>query len=121
MSEVLELQDEAYVEFINNCNAVVFIDFYSESCGPCQTLLTYLPHLQEHYADEDVIIAKVNVANNPKLSAKFMVQSVPLSIVIGKDKMVKHAEVGLRSIDTYIKMIDKVLGKGRGLFSRLFG
>lgn len=50
-----------------------------------------------------------------------MVQSVPLSLVIGKDKMVKKAEVGLLGIDGYIKMIDKELGKSQGFFSRLFG
>ena len=49
-----------------------------------------------------------------------MVQSVPLTVVIGKDKMVKRAEIGLVGIDGYIKMIDKALGKG-GFFSKLFG
>ena len=121
MSErVKELNDKNYTEFIEATDSVVFIDFYSETCGPCQTLLTLLPNLAEHYKDEDVVIAKVNAAYNPKLSKKFMVQSVPLTVVIGKDKMVKRAELGLVGIDGYIKMIDKALGKG-GLFSKLFG
>ena len=74
----------------------------------------------KHYADEDIVIAKVNGAKNPKLSEKFMLRSVPLTVVIGKDKIVKQAEVGLLSIDAYIKMIDKALKKG-GFFSKLFG
>lgn len=74
--------------------------------------MTFLPKLQEYYQAEDVTIAKVNVATNPKLAKKFMVQSVPLSVVIGKDKMVKRAEVGLLSVDGYMKTIDKALGKG---------
>ncbi len=117
---IKELNDKNYTDFIENTDAVVFIDFYSETCGPCQTLLSLLPNLVEHYKDEDVVIAKVNVAHNPKLSKKFMVQSVPLTVVIGKDKMVKRAELGLVGIDGYIKMIDKGLGKG-GLFSKFFG
>ena len=120
MSEVKELNDKNYSEFIEATESVVFIDFYSESCPPCQTLLTYLPNLAQHYKDEDVIIAKVNAADNPKLSKKFMVRSVPLTVVIGKDKIVKRAEIGLLSIDGYIKIIDKALGKG-GFFSKLFG
>ena len=120
MSDVLELNDAKYSEFIEKTDAVVFIDFYSNTCPPCQTLLSYLPSLLQHYKDENVIIAKVNAANNPKLSAKFMVRSVPLTVVIGDNKMVKRAEVGLLSIDGYIKMIDKEIGKG-GFFSRLFG
>jgi len=120
MPAVLELSDTNYSSFIQETKSVVFIDFYSPTCGPCQTLLTFLPKLQEHYQDTDVVIAKVNVAKNPKLAKKFMVQSVPLSVVVGKDKMVKRAEVGLLSIDGYIKMIDKALGKG-GFFAKLFG
>ena len=49
-----------------------------------------------------------------------MVRSVPLTVVIGKDKMVKHAEIGLLSMNAYIKMIEKALGKG-GFFAKLFG
>jgi len=116
----LELSDVNYTSFIEETKSVIFIDFYSPTCGPCQTLLTFLPKLQEHYQDEAVVIAKVNVTKNPKLAKKFMVRSVPLSVVIGKDKMVKRAEVGLLNIDAYIKMIDKALGKG-GILSKLFG
>jgi len=77
MSErIKELTDKNYTDFIERTDAVVFIDFYSDTCPPCQTLLAYLPNLAEHFKDEDVVIAKVNAAFNPKLSKKFMVQSV---------------------------------------------
>jgi len=120
MSEIVELKDANYVAFMEKTDAVVFIDFYSDTCGPCQTLMTYLPNMAEHYKDENVVIAKVNSAKNAKLSQKFMVRSVPLTVVIGKDKMVKRAEVGLVSLDAYFKMIDKELKKGKGFFSKLF-
>jgi len=121
MSEVLELTDSTYPSFIENTNKIVFIDFYSDTCPPCQTLLSYLPKIAENYKDEDVVIAKVNTQNNPKLSAKFMVRSVPLTVVIGENKMVKKADAGLLPIDKYIKIIDKELGKDMGFFARLFG
>lgn len=120
MNTVLELTDENYTSFMEKTHSVVFIDFYSDTCPPCQTLLSYLPKLSEHYKDEKVVIAKVNSAYNPKLSNKFMLRSVPLTVVIGKDKMVKRAEVGLLAIDGYFKMIDKEVGKGKGFFSKLF-
>ena len=118
--DILELNDSNYTAFMESTDAVVFIDFYSDTCPPCQTLLLYLPNLAQHYKDEKVVIAKVNSAYNPKLSNKFMVRSVPLTVVIGKDKMVKKAEVGLLGIDGYFKMIDKEIGKGKGFFSKLF-
>ncbi|MFA6191136.1 MAG: thioredoxin domain-containing protein [Sulfurimonas sp.] len=121
MPKILELTDSTYPSFIENNSSVVFIDFYSDTCGPCQTLLTYLPNLAEHYKEDDVVIAKVNVARNNKLASKFMVRSVPLTVLIGKDKMVKRAEIGLANIDRYFKMIDKEIGRDRGFFSKLFG
>lgn len=121
MQTILELTDSNYTSFMEDTDAVIFIDFYSDTCPPCQTLLTYLPNLVEHYKDENVVIAKVNSTHNPKLSNKFMVRSVPLTVVIGKDKMVKKVEVGLLAIDSYFKMIDKEIGKGKGFFSKLFG
>ena len=120
MTEILELTDSNYSSFMEKTDAVVFIDFYSDTCAPCQTLLTFLPNLVQHYKDENVVIAKVNSAHNPKLSNKFMVRSVPLTTLIGKDKMVKRAEIGLLGIDAYFKMIDKELGKNKGFFSKFF-
>lgn len=120
-SEVLELTDYTYVEFMESYKGVVFIDFYSDTCPPCQTLMSYLPRLAEFYKEKEVVIAKVNSAYNPKLSAKFMVRSVPLTVVIGEDKMVKRAETGLLGIESYFKMIDKELGSSKGFFAKLFG
>ena len=74
MSEIKELNDKNYVSFI---------DFYSDTCPTCQTLLINLPNLAQHYKDEGVVIAKVNAANNQQLSDKFMVRSVPLTVVGG--------------------------------------
>ncbi|RLA77253.1 MAG: thiol reductase thioredoxin [Epsilonproteobacteria bacterium] len=121
MNEVLELSDSSYSAFIESFDGVVFIDFYSDTCPPCQTLLTYLPLLVEHYKNDKVAIAKVNAAYNPKLSNKFMVRSVPLTVLIGKDKMVKKAEVGLLGVDGYFNMIDKELNQKKGFFSKFFG
>ena len=120
MAKIVELKDSNYVAFMEKTDAVVFIDFYSDTCAPCQTLMTYLPSIAEHYKDDNVVIAKVNSAKNSKLSAKFMVRSVPLTVVIGKDKMVKKAEVGLLGIEGYYKMIDKELKRGKGFFSKFW-
>ena len=121
MDNILELTDSNYTSFMEKTNSVVFIDFYSDTCPPCQTLLSYLPKLVEYYKDENVVIAKVNSAYNPKLSNKFMVRSVPLTVVVGEDKMVKKAEIGLLSINGYFNMIDKEIGKGKSFFSKIFG
>ena len=116
---IIELNDDNYSTFIQDCNKTLFIDFYSPSCGPCQELMTQLPHIDKYFKGE-AIISKVNVTQNPKLAQKYEISSVPFCVSIScKDKMLKDFELGVSSVDRYIRMIKKAQGKG--LFSRLFG
>ena len=116
---VIELTDEAYTQLVESSDKAIFIDFYSPMCGPCQEVLANLPHLESFFND-DAIIAKVDVTQNPRLAKKYEISSVPFCVSIGaKDKMVKDYEVGAASVDRYIRMVQKAQGKG--FFSRLFG
>ena len=115
---VQELTDEMYSDFIQDTQKAVFIDFYSPLCGPCQEVLSLLPHLDEYFKGE-AIIAKVDVTKNPRLAQKYEISSVPFCVTIGaKDKMVKEFELGSAGIERYIRMLKKAQGKG--FFSRLF-
>ena len=117
---LIDLSDENYVESVENFQEAIFIDFYSPSCGPCQEVLPLLPHI-DSYFDSEVMVAKVNVAQNPKLAKKFEIQSVPFCVSIDKKtKMIKDYELGPASTDRYIRMIEKARGKKGGLFGWLF-
>jgi thioredoxin 1 len=115
---VLELTDDNYTQTVETTDTPIFIDFYSPSCAPCRELLPLLPKLAEHFGD-DVLIARVDVTQNPKLAAKYEIRSVPFCVAIGSDKMVKDYELGLAGAERYIAMIKKA--EGKGFFSRLFG
>jgi len=116
---IIELTDQTYSDFIGSTDKAVFIDFYSPACGPCQQVLSLLPHLEAHFKDE-AVIAKVDVSRNPKLAAKYEIRSVPFCVTVGaEDNMVKDYELGAASEGRYISMIKKAQGKG--LFARLFG
>ena len=116
---IIELSDENYSTFVQECDKALFIDFYSPLCGPCQELMTQLPHIDKYFKDE-AVISKVDVTQNPKLAQKYEISSVPFCVSISpKDKMVKDFELGAASVDRYIRMIKKAQGKG--LLSRLFG
>lgn len=116
---IVELNDTNYSDFISQTKKPVFIDFYSPTCGPCQTVLGYLPRLDDYFGDE-AVIAKVDVSRNPKLASKYEIRSVPFCVSIGaRDKMVKDYEMGAAAIDRYIGMVQKAQGKS--FWARLFG
>ncbi len=116
-SNIFELSDENYVDVVQEHNGTIFIDFYSPMCGPCQELLSILPRLKNS-VDNDVLVAKVDVNQNPKLAKKYEISSVPFCVSIGKDKMVKDYELGSSNVERYISMIKKAQGKN--FFQRLF-
>jgi len=116
-----ELTDDNYVEFIEKVDKPVFIDFYSPTCGPCQSVHAMLPHLDERFGEE-AVIARVDVTRHPKLAAKYEIRGVPLCVSISAtDKKIKDYHMGAATIDRYIAMIEKAKGKSGGFFSRLFG
>jgi thioredoxin-like negative regulator of GroEL len=121
MADIVELTDLNYESFLETTESIVFIDFYSEMCWPCQTLLKYLPRMAEYYKHENIVIAKINVTLNPKAKKKYNLRTVPMTIIIGKDKMVKRSVTGLHGRRYYCKMIDHALREKKGFIRNLFG
>jgi len=120
---IYDLTDENYSDFVTTANSVIFIDFYTQSCPSCVELMPLLDRLENNF-NKTAKICRVNVTQNPKLSKKYSIRSVPVCVVIGKDKMVKEAELGVNSIEHYFGMIERASGKElsiSGFFSKLFG
>jgi len=118
-----DLTDENYSDFVQTTDNVIFIDFYTQTCPSCVELMPLLDRLDANFIDK-AEICRVNVSQNPKLAQKYSIRSVPVCVVIGKDKMVKEAELGVNSVDHYFSMIERAIGKKLeivNIFSRIFG
>ena len=69
----------------------VVLDFWATWCGPCRMLSPVLDGLAAEYRDR-VRFCKVNVDDEPELSARFGIASIPTLIFF------KHGEAQKRAV-----------------------
>jgi putative thioredoxin len=80
-------------EVVDRSNtAVVVVDLWAPWCGPCKTIGPILEKVVEA-SNGQVILAKVNVDENPAVSQAFQVQSIP-AVYAMKDGQVVDGFVG---------------------------
>src|SRR5690625_1390699 len=72
-------------------DATVIVDLWAPWCGPCRTLGPIIEKVVAE-TEGEVVLAKVNVDENPQLSQMFQVQSIPAV----------HAVVQNRVVDSFM-------------------
>ena len=58
----------------------VLLDFYADWCGPCRMVAPIVHEIAEE--NENVVVGKINVDDEPELAMKFGVMSIPTLIVL---------------------------------------
>lgn len=91
---------------IVNSGKPVFIDFYAEWCGPCQSLMPTVEELSQEF-DGKVEMLKVNVDQNQELASKFQVRSIPALFFI-KDKKINSMLNGMQSKGVLREKLTKI-------------
>jgi thioredoxin 1 len=72
---------------------VSVVDFWAEWCGPCRLIGPIIDDLAASYEGK-ANIGKVNVDENPEISLKYGIRSIPTILII-KDGEVVDKQVGV--------------------------
>jgi thioredoxin 1 len=104
---IKEVMDNNFNEEISSNNAPVVVDFWAPWCGPCKMLGPVLEELENEYG-EKVKFIKVNVDNNPVVSQKFRVSSIP-TVMVFKNGETVDTMVGFRPKAAVKQLVDKHL------------
>ena len=91
---IKEVTDGNFNEEVIKVDQVVVVDFWASWCGPCKMLTPIMEELSEEMS-KNAIFAKVNVDENPVLSQKYKVVSIP-TVLIFKNGEAIDTMVGFR-------------------------
>jgi len=80
MSKPIEVDDGNFEQAVLNSKTPVLVDFWAPWCRPCIMAAPVLEKLAEEYTGR-IIVAKLNVDENPKTAAKYGIMAIPNLII----------------------------------------
>ena len=87
MGATKQVTDASFADDVLMSDKPVIVDFWAEWCGPCKMVA---PILEEIAAENDgIVIAKLNVAENPQTAASYGITSIPTMNVYQGGQIVK--------------------------------
>jgi thioredoxin 1 len=91
---------------------LALVDMYGVWCQPCKMLAPILAELAKDYKGK-VFFGKIDIDRNPRITAQFGVQSVPMVVVFKNGKPAGMLP-GLRNYAEYDMLIERLLDEQKG-------
>ena len=96
--------EQSFEEEVLQSDKPVIVDFWAEWCGPCHAVAPVLDRIVEE-SNGDLKLVKVNIDEQPALSQRYGVQSIPTMILF------KNGEPAAAAIGAQPKpALEKALG-----------
>jgi thioredoxin 1 len=81
MSEPIHVTDAEFENKVLKSPLPVIVDFWAAWCSPCRAIAPALEHISTEY-DGRLVVAKVDVDENPLYAQRFGVQGIPTLLLM---------------------------------------
>lgn len=85
----IEITDGNFEQEVIKSETPVLIDFWAVWCGPCRMVAPIVEELAKEY-DGKLKVGKLDVDNNPEVSLKFGIRSIPTLMVFKRGQVVEQ-------------------------------
>lgn len=86
---------------------LAMVDFWADWCGPCKMLAPFVEQIAGQY-DGKVMVAKVNIDQEPELARQFEIMSIP-TVVFLKNGQEFDRKVGVMPPESFTQLLDQNL------------
>ena len=90
--QIIHVTDSSFEADVLKNSTPVLLDFWAEWCGPCKMIAPILDQIATEYAGK-VVIAKMNVDENPKTPMRFNVRGIP-TLILFKNGQAEGQKIG---------------------------
>ena len=105
--QTLTVTDANFEAEVMRSSVPVLVDFWAQWCPPCRMLSPVVDEIANEKAGA-AKVAKVNVDDNPELTRRFKVQSIPL-LLFFKDGEVKDQMLGATNKKTLLNKLEALI------------
>jgi thioredoxin 1 len=104
MANIGDVTDGDFQTMVLEADAPVLVDFWAEWCVPCHMVSPVVEEIGVEKA-EALRVAKLNIDDNPEVTRKYGVMSIPsLILFVGGEEVARV--VGARGKDALLKELD---------------
>ena len=89
MSEAINVGEQTFDKIVLESDIPVLVDFWAAWCGPCRMVAPVLDEIAKEHEGK-ILIAKVDVDNEPTLAAKYRITSIPAMKVFKNGEEVRE-------------------------------